>query len=128
MKIANVEIKEENILSITFNGTVPEQIKNTSLNGKGRSCVTIKMISNYTIEIIGLDKMKYSELWNALHQKALTNELISIDMYPLLKAEIPSSEPLENTALDFEVDIAQIRPNNRGSYYDISMPIKYIEY
>lgn len=128
MKIANVEIKEENILSITFNGTVPEQIKNTSLNGKGRSCVTLKMVSNYTIEIIGLDKVKYSELWNALRQKALTNELISIDMYPLLKAEIPSAGPLENTALDFEFDIAQIKPNNRGSYYDISMPIKYIEY
>lgn len=129
MKIAGIEIEDENVNSVTFNGVAPDQIKNVSLNGKGRSCVTLKTVYSYTIDIVSLDKKKYAELFSALLQKSIMNELISIDMHSLLRAEIPGIEILEpNSSLDFEFDISQMKPINRGGYFDITMPVRYVQY
>lgn len=128
MKIAGIEIDDENVNSVTFNGVAPDQIKNISLNGKGRSCVTLKTVYNYTIEIISINKKKYTELFEALLQKSLMNELVTIDMHSLIRAEMPQDELLENTALDFEFDVSQMKPINRGGYYDITMPVRYVIY
>lgn len=128
MKIAGIEIDDENVNSVTFNGVAPDQIKNVSLNGKGRSCVTLKTVYNYTIEIISINKKKYTELFEALLQKSLMNELVTIDMHSLIRAEMPQDKLLENTALDFEFDISQMKPINRGGYYDITMPVRYVIY
>lgn len=129
MKIAGIEIDDENVNSVTFNGVAPDQIKNISLNGKGRSCVTLKTVYNYTIELVNIDKKKYAELFKALLEKSITNELISIDMYSLLRAEMPNDNLLGNdTAINFEFDISQMKPINRGGYFDITMPVRHVIY
>lgn len=129
MNIAGIEIDDENVNSVTFNGVAPDQIKNTSLNGEGRSCVTLKTVYSYTIELISIDKKKYAELFKALLEKSITNELISIDMHSLLRAEIPEDNLLDgNISIDFEFDISQMKPINRGGYFDITMPVRYVQY
>ena len=128
MKITGIEIDDENVNSVTFNGVVPDQIKNVSLNGKSRSCVTLKTVYSYTIELISIDKKKYAELFGALLEKSLMNELVSIDMHSLIRAEMPMSELLENMAIDFEFDISQMKSINRGGYYDITIPVRHVIY
>lgn len=129
MNIAGIEIEDENVISVTFNGVSPEQIKNVSLNGKGRSCVTLKVVYSYTIELVSIDKKKYTELFKALLEKSIMNELISIDMHSLLRAEIPQDNILDgDTAIDFEFDISQMKPINRGGYFDITLPVRYVQY
>ena len=129
MKIAGIEIEGENVNSVTFNGVTLDQIKNTSLNGKGRSCVTLKTVYSYTIELVSIDKKKYTELFKTLLEKSIMNELVSIDMHSLLRAEMPNDNLLKSdAAIDFEFDISQMKPINRGGYFDITMPVRYVQY
>lgn len=128
MKIAGIEIDDENISSMTFDGIEPDIKKNISQNGSQRDSVLVKNVYNYTLEIVSLDKKKFEELFAALKSKSDTYSQIEIDIHSIIRAEIPDFSLLDNSTINFEFDISKMAQNNKGRYYNVTIPLQFIEY
>ena len=128
MTIAGVTIDDKNVISMTFNGIEPDMKKNISQNGSQRDSVLVKNIYNYTLEIVSLDKKKFEELFAALKSKSDTYSQVAIDMYSIIRAELPDFSLLDNVAINYEFDISKMSSNNKGGYYNVTIPLQFIEY
>lgn len=128
MTIAGVTIDDKNVISMTFNSIEPDMKKNISQNGSQRDSVLVKNIYNYTLEIVSLDKKKFEELFAALKTKSDTYSQVAIDMYSIVRAELPDFNLLDNVAINFEFDISGMQPVNKGGYYNVTIPLQFIEY
>lgn len=128
MTIADITIEDKNVISMTFEGIEPDIKKNISQNGLQRDSVLIKNTYSYTLEIVSLDKKKFEELFAALKSKSDTYSQVTIDMYSIIRAEMPDFSLLDNTAINFEFDISGMHSVNKGAYYNVTIPLQFIEY
>ena len=128
MTIADITIEDKNVISMTFEGIEPDIKKNISQNGLQRDSVLIKNTYSYTLEIVSLDKKKFEELFAALKSKSDTYSQVTIDMYSIIRAELPDFNLLDNTAINFEFDISGMQSINKGAYYNVTIPLQFIEY
>lgn len=128
MTIAGIEVKEECLIEFVFNGIEPNRIANISLDGTNRDSVLISNTYNYTMSLGSLEKQEMEKLFAELTKLSNQYKKATIDLESLMRSEIPDMTLLENTAIDFEFDISQVRPVNRGGFYDMTIPLKFIEY
>jgi len=128
MTIAGVTIDDTNLTSFTLNGVTPDRITNISQNGEQRDSVLVSNTFKYTMRLSSLDKTIFDDLFAALKTKSNDYEQILIDMYGIIKAEIPDISLVDNTSLNFDFDMSQLSFENKGGYWNITIPLQYIEY
>lgn len=128
MTIAGVTIDDTNLTSFTLNGVTPDRITNISQNGEQRDSVLVSNTFKYTMQLSSLDKTVFDDLFAALKTKSNDYEQIAVNMYGIIKAEIPDISLVDNTSLNFDFDMSQVSFENKGGYWNVTIPLQYIEY
>jgi len=128
MTIAGVTIEDTKMTSFTLNGVTPDRVVNISQNGEQRDSVLISNSFNYTMQLVSLDKTNFDDLFAALKTKSNDYEKISINRYGIMKAEIPDISLVDNASLDFDFDMSQVTFENKGGYWNVTLPLQYVEY